>query len=376
MATSFAALIYRADQVSERALSHGFGVSLAGYDLKAPSLLCSDIPGQSRWKAAFYRSGRSTKDPAAAYEEFDHACELFEDELPPGRCVCDAAEAPEAVVYALVHSDDMLQDDGFRFTKSGFSRSFVHEVDDGAECGYQDVEKYDVEHIPLEEDDSKAEVRIRPYRGSVFLSKELGFSVLSSLVQALFMADRKLLIRLLEGSPAAISEEAGRLNAVLGRTGGRGAFALSDAIYGVKPPDTFAAFVQSYDWSDPRDPSDLYRELALGGIEGTLHFMRGPDIEAKGRDSQWEKSAKQGLFPFATLKPGGPSGQRTGEQILSLSANGESLSLVDASGRAQEAGPTFAELLRYLALGWKKRDEVEEDLIEALMLKAKVRRLA
>ena len=37
------------------------------------------------------------------------------------------------------------------------------------------------------------------------------------------------------------------------------------------------------------------------------------------------------------------------------------------------AGPTLGELIRYLALGWSRRAEAEEDMIEALMLRAKVR---
>jgi len=43
-------------------------------------------------------------------------------------------------------------------------------------------------------------------------------------------------------------------------------------------------------------------------------------------------------------------------------------------GRAAvEAGPTLGELIRYLALGWTRRTEAEEDMIGALMLRAKLR---
>ena len=56
-----------------------------------------------------------------------------------------------------------------------------------------------------------------------------------------------------------------------------------------------------------------------------------------------------------------------------VARDGATLSLVDARGRTRTAGPTLGELLAYLALGWKERDDVEEDLIQALMLRARLR---
>ena len=38
MGTSFAAVIYRPSEVSERALSHGFGVATAGFDVPKASV--------------------------------------------------------------------------------------------------------------------------------------------------------------------------------------------------------------------------------------------------------------------------------------------------------------------------------------------------
>ena len=57
-----------------------------------------------------------------------------------------------------------------------------------------------------------------------------------------------------------------------------------------------------------------------------------------------------------------------------LDPDEETLWIVDGSGENRRlAGPTFGELLAYLRLGWSKRDEVEEDFIGALMLRAKIR---
>ena len=57
MGTSFAAVLYRPADVSERALSHGFGVAVAGFDVAKPSLLLGELPGVPGWSVAFYRSG-------------------------------------------------------------------------------------------------------------------------------------------------------------------------------------------------------------------------------------------------------------------------------------------------------------------------------
>lgn len=373
MAMSFAALIYRPEHVSERALSFGFGVSLAGYDLPKANLLRTELHAQRGLSVAFYQSGHFSKSsaPDATYEEFDHACELFDDELSPGRCVCDAAEHPEARVYTLVYSDEILHDDGICFTKTSFERYFTREIDEGVELGHVDVDQQAIRTIPLDTDETRLESKIQPSRGSAFLSKILGFSVISTLAQALFLADERLLIQLLPTTPEAVRAETQRLNEVLGRRSGRGAFELPKLLAGVSAPDTLQVFVEAYDWTDPNDPGDLYRELSIGNIDGTLHFMRKAELEAKAGDSAWEACAARHLYPIATLKSG--LGSRAPFQTLALHPGGERLALADGNGNIREAGPTFAELLRYLTLGWKKRNDAEDDVIEALMLRAKVR---
>ena len=81
----------------------------------------------------------------------------------------------------------------------------------------------------------------------------------------------------------------------------------------------------------------------------------------------------QGLFPLASLSSGALGGGGAAPSTLALRSDGESLVLVDAKGKVSVAGPTFTELLHYLGLGWSKRDEVEEDLLGAIQLKAHLR---
>ena len=82
-------------------------------------------------------------------------------------------------------------------------------------------------------------------------------------------------------------------------------------------------------------------------------------------------AAKAGLYPVARLL-GSALGASSTQAIVALAADGEQLSIV-RSGRVTPAGPTLGELLRYLALGWSQRSDAEEDLIGALMLRARIR---
>lgn len=86
-----------------------------------------------------------------------------------------------------------------------------------------------------------------------------------------------------------------------------------------------------------------------------------------------EGAGRAGVCPVARLVPSALGGQRQRGAILAVTASAEEMRLL-TPGRAPElAGPTFGELLLYLALGWSKRTDAEEDLIGALMLRARLR---
>ena len=57
MAPPIAALLFRPAEVPDRALSRGFAVALAGWDVPAPRLSVAPLPGAPGWSAAFYASG-------------------------------------------------------------------------------------------------------------------------------------------------------------------------------------------------------------------------------------------------------------------------------------------------------------------------------
>ncbi len=357
VATTFAALLFDPAQISERALSHGFAVALAGFDLEAPDLLLAAPGALPRWSVAFYRSRDKQLD---SFAQLEHASELFDQELPPGVAVLGGA-SEGAVVYAIVYSDEIVHDMAYRFCPEGNTRHGLAEGDDGLSALH---ETDDDSHEELLAHDAPA-VELDPHRGTTFLSRELGFSVLPSLVRALFEADKKLAIRLVDPSPSAITDETRRLCQTLGRRSGRGAFEPPAELAACAP---YRAFVAAYDWVDPSDPGDLYRELALGRVEGTLHFHRAEQLSAA-----LSRPGVQGLTPLAALLPSALGGGAKHERQLGLAQDHERLVIVDESGNRSEAGPTFGELIAYLALGWKQRDEIEEDLIGALMLRAKVR---
>lgn len=345
MGTSFAAVLYRPADVSERALSHGFGVATAGFDVAKPSLLVGELAGLPGWNVAFYRSGAAGGDA-----EHEHACDLFDEELPPGLAVLGAAEKSDTVVYALTYSDELVHDDACKFTPDESVRRYVRDAEDGIEAGREGTAG-DEEKI-LDHDAS--DEALRPHRGSTFLSECLGVPVLPLLVRALFEADKRVAIRLVAKEPEAIAEETRGLNRALRRQDGRGAYACPDA------PAAVQAFVAAYDWADPSDSADLYRELSIGNIKGTLFFYRGD-----------ERPQPEGFYALAALRGSALGGAPKGERVIALDKDEETLWVVDGSNK-KLAGPTFGELLAYLRLGWSKRDEVEEDFIGALMLRAQV----
>lgn len=369
MSTSFAVLIFRPSEVPERALSQGFAVALAGWDVPAPRLLVESLPGIPGWSAAFYSGGT----PALpGDDELEHWCELFEDELSPPACVLDAAAEqghPEATVYALVFAEDMLHNEAYRLDQRGFSRYFLREGEEGLEAGVETPDGSEVTVLDPEISDEE----LAPHRGSAFLSSELRAPVLSALVGALFTADRRVPVRLVEPGPEAIAEETRRLVQVLGRVPGRGAFTPLEVVAGVQVPASAQAFAASYDWADPADPEDLYRGLAIGAIEGVLRFLREDEIPARAAEPNWATAARKGIYPVARLMGTALGGAAAEPAMLGIGRDGESLWLVRRDGRPRAAGPTFGELLRYLALGWSKRSDPEEDLIGALMLRARLR---
>jgi hypothetical protein len=353
MAVSFAALVFRPLEVSDRALSQGFAVALAGWDLASPHLSIAPLAGIPGYAVAFFSTGKRGDEG----EAFDLACELFEEEIPPALGVLDAA-LPSARVYAVTYAEGIFHDDVWRYDAEGYERHFVHEGEGAPEACVETPDG--AEEVALEGDDEAA---VRAHRGTAFLSAELGAPALPALVAALWATERRVPVRLVD--PAAVAEETRRLVATLHRSEGRGAFAAPP--HGeAPPPASYLAFARTYDWADPADPGDLYRELSIGAIEGTLHLHREADLARA-----LEGSAK-GLYPIARLD-GSALGGGGRAATLALAEDGEHLRLVRPGAPDVEAGPTFGELLRYLALGWSKRSDAEEDMIEALMLRAKLR---
>ena len=89
------------------------------------------------------------------------------------------------------------------------------------------------------------------------------------------------------------------------------------------------------------------------------------------RSKDWPETYGAAGFPLGTLTSSALGGAKKALVTPSVFLEPDSGFLLDASGK--RLGPTFAELLLYLALGFKARDEVEEDQIQALMLRAEVR---
>jgi hypothetical protein len=363
MSLAFAAVVYRTSEIDDRALTRGFAVALAGWDIAAPSLLVAELPQFPGYSVAFYRSGVKA---GRGHVELEHAAEVFRDELPPGLAVRDEVGG-EVVVRSLVYSDAVVLDDAARFDAQGFERRWVGDGDEGLEAGRANSEGEEVEE--LEDDD---EAVVGPHRGSAFLAAELGGALVPALAAALFQAERRLPIALCAAGPRGVEEELDALVRTLRRVRGRGAPSLPEAIGGVRVPDVVRAFASAYDWADPADPADLYRELAIGAIVGTLHFARHDALEGLVAQvaSRGAVDPAGAIFPFATLRPSALGGSGRAPSIVATSADGERLYVVESGRAVRLAGPTFAELVAYLALGFRARDAIEEDRIGALMLRA------
>ena len=363
MTLSLAAVIFEKTAFDERAVSHAFAVAIAGYDVPAPTLTLVEL--EHGLIAALYSTG------AKGGDELEHASELFEEDLSPGLYLRETAESEDAVVYALVYSDAVTLDDAYRFGSDGVERHFLREGEEGTEAGIETLEEADAQVLSFAGDDQ--ETQMRPHRGSTWLSSLLGFSVVSALARAVFEGGRSVPVRLFAADAETIAAETALLVAALKRTPGRGTFALPDRVAGVPTPAAVSRFVAVYDYADPSDPKDLYRELSIGAIDGTLHFLRRAELESFDGHSAWALVAARGAFPIAMLTSGALGGGGKPASTIALASDGDRLIVVDAEGRTSEAGPTFAELLRYLALGWKERSETEDELIDALMLRALVR---
>lgn len=374
MGLSFAAVFFRPEQVGEATLRRGFAVSLAGYDLAAPTVSLSELPGAPGWSVAFFSSGLA-RGAAGAAEELDFAAELFEDELPPGLAVREQAGTESAVVHSLVYTEDLLLDDAASFTASGLRRRFVREGDEGPEAGAQDDDETTLEPLEELDDDAAFERLVAPHRGSTYLAGVLGVRVLPAVAQALYLAERKHPVRLADPEPTAIDALTGALVESLHRKRGRAAFAHFPELGGVQAPASYRAFVAAYDFEDPSDPADLYRGLAIGGVEGTLRFFRLAELETFTTRAAWLAGpAKRGLYPLASLLRDALGGTARAPRVLAIAPDGDALRIVDDAGRDVEAGPRLGELLLYLSLGFRSRDDAEQDLIEATMLRAQVRR--
>ncbi|MFO0592918.1 MAG: hypothetical protein U0441_35580 [Polyangiaceae bacterium] len=412
MSLTLAALIFRPSEISDRALSLGFAVALGGWDVPSPRLRIASLPDLPGFAAAFYSSG------APESEEAEHAADLFDDEQSPPACVLDAAEWIRAEkgnaedrrrahaallereardggneededededslspIYALVYAEDFVHDDGFRVAPDGYQRRFVRDGDDGIEAGKESSDDSEVRVLDIDVPESATEAKeqavfdaaLRPHRGTTFLSGALGKNVLSLLVRASYDADRKVPVRLVEPDAASIGFEATRLCEVLNRVPGRGAFTPPETASGMAPPAQLEAFATAYDWHDPSDPEDLYRELSIGHVTGNLRFLREAEMAAFKQDPAWNLPTGEPLYPVAKLVPTALGGGGSGVIHLAVPPSGDMLFRLRHGHPAHVAGPTFGELLRYLSLGWSKRTAFEEDLIGALMLRAKLR---
>ncbi|APR79266.1 Hypothetical protein A7982_04613 [Minicystis rosea] len=374
MANSFAALVYRPTEIPDRALAQGFAVALAGWDVPAPSLQIAPLAGVPGHAVAFFETGEKVVR-GAEDEAFDGVCEIFEDELPPALAVLDAAAElgqTSARVYAITYAEGIFHDDVWRFDADGFERHFVHEGEDGVEAGEETPEGAEDIDLALPEGNGDAraiEQVVKAHRGSTFLAAELGAPALAALVGALYAVERRVIVRLVDPAPDSIAAEVERLDRALHRTPGRGAFEPPPSVAGRATPAAYAAFVRAYDWADPNDAADLYRELAIGSIEGTLRFLRREDLARLDAD---EALRRAGVYPIAKLTSsalggGGP------EAVIALAQGDDRLVIVRPGKAPIEAGPTFGELVRYLALGWSKRSDSEEEMIGALMLRARMR---
>lgn len=358
MALQFACVIFASGTVTDEALSRGFAVATAGFDLDAARLTVGSLDGLAGFDVAFYASGRKHE----AYLELDHVEELFEEELPPGLAVLDHARrspgsTPVQRVYSLVYDDASGLDDACVFDDDGFRRSFVRQGDDGPVAGSQTNDGEPTEQA-LSEEEAEGP---HPSRGSLFLAQSLGQNLLVALSRALFTADRVVRVSLAGSGEEAARRATRALITSLKRTEGRGA-PSPERVAGL--PAELRAFAVTYDWADPTDPGDVYRELAIGRIVGNATFkpLRASLAEPPAQEGG------AGHVPVLSLTKGALGGGGAGSVARYDVATGL---LLDERGAP--LGPTWCELLTYLALGFGRRDDVEEDWIQALLLRAAVR---
>lgn len=330
VSTIIAALIHRPDEVSPEALSLGVAIATAGYDLPMARLDLAPLVGG--WSVAFYASGE--RPPSHTPEdELEHVEELFDEELSPLVTVSAAALAErgkDATLYGLLLAEDFEVDNGYALTCS-----------DG----------------PEQDED---------LGGLGLLSSVLGCLAKPVLMKALFDTERRLTPTLADPSEAGVRAQTRALVATLKRVEGRGAPDLV-ALGKAAPIATYRAFATAYDWADPGDQKDLYRGVSLGKLEGTVRFFRPSELPGVIQ----RRSGAQPLFPVAELLSSNLADPRR-LALIALSDDGTSLHRVTQAS-AERAGPTLSELLRYLSLGFRARSAFEEELIQALMLRAAVR---
>lgn len=325
-----AALIFRPEEVSIEALGLGVAIATAGYDLPRARLDLASLEGG--WSIAFYASGELP--PAHTPEdEIEHVEELFDDDLSPLVAVSAAALAErgkDATLYGMLLAEDFEVDDGYALTSSAGSEQ-------GEEPG-----------------------------GLELLSRVLGCPAKPVLMKALFDVERRLTPTLADPSEAGVGTLTKTLVSTLKRVEGRGApdpAALGEAAQ----LSTYRTFAATYDWDDPSDPKDLYRGVSLGKVEGTLRFLRPAELSG----AVLSRTGGKALFSVAELLSSNLAEPRR-VALLALADDGSSLYRVTATS-AERAGTTLSELLRYLALGFRARSTFEEEIIQALMLRAAVR---
>jgi hypothetical protein len=329
MSTIIAALIYRPDEVSIEALKLGVAIATAGYDLPMAHLDLAPLEGG--WSVAFYTSGE--RPPAHTPEdELEHVEELFDEELSPLVAVSAAAFAErgsDVTLHGLILADDFEVDEGYALTSP-----------DG----------------PGQDDD---------LGGLELLSRVLGRPAKPLLMKALFDAERRVSPTLADPSEAGVQAQTRALVTTLKRVEGRGA--PDQAAPGeIAPIARYRAFAATYDWADPGDPKDLYRGVSLGKVEGTVRFFRPSELPGFLQP----RSGATPLFPVAELLSSNLAEPR---RVALLAIDDGALLHRVTQASAERAGPTLSELLRYLSLGFRARSAFEEELIQALMLRAAVR---
>ncbi len=348
MATTFAALIFRPADIPDRALSQGFAVALGGWDVASPRLFIAPLPGVLGHAAAFYSSG----DPAGGGDdELDHLAELFEDEPSPPVAVLDAAAElghPGATVFALVFSEDVVHDDGWRFEASGFVRHFVREGDEGVEAGVEAPDRSDIVEVDVDlpEGATAAEEREamdRAIRLAPRLDVPRGRAGRPGAGRA---HGRPLRAR--APRPGAPRRAGAGVDRRRGRAAQPGAPPRKTAAARPRPrrpsaaspwPATYAAFMRAYDWADPADPrtstASSRSAPSRARCASSARASSSPTTASRG----WEAAAARQLYPIARLSGSALGGGAAQRSVVALGADGEQLWVV-RGGTERGAGRT------------------------------------